>query len=943
MAEFLLHDCFEAQVLRTPDGVALREGARSISYAELGEGSARVARALRSRGIRGGGFVGLHIERSIDYVTSVLGVLKANCAVVPLPPSYPEARLRDVLSFAGLDAVVDDERTPLKGPVDSVFRFSGLLADFGEPRGDTEPASPDQTAFVLCSSGSTGTPKMIARSHRSFFHRLQWTWDHHPYGAGEVCCQKSFMTTTHAIYELFEPLLRGVPVMILSDEEVRDLGGFWETIARTGISRLLIVPSLLQASLDLPGFVAPAINVMVLMGEYVHPKLAQRAITTFPLATRIYSIYGSTEASSTLVCDLRESLREGEELPLGKPISSDVRAHVLDTELGPVEPGAVGMLHIEGAALFEGYFKDPALTASAWAQPPNGPRLFNTRDQVRLREDGSLLFVGRIDHTVKIRGFRVDLQEVERVLLQHPDVRHGAVVAAQDDTGASMLLGFYAPAGADQGSVFAVLREKLPSYMVPSVLMGLDAIPRTPGGKIDRRKLLEHADRTATTAPTGRALTETEARVAAVWKGVLKHGAIRRDSRFFEIGGTSLSVFAALHRLRQAFGLDRSQLSDQALYQFPTLDGLARHIDALKSGTAATAAAADTILVTLKGGDASRPPFFVISSAGGTLGAYQKLAKVLTTRREVVGVRDPFVWGERNLTMGLRAWVKLYADAIRARQPEGPYSIGAYSSAAVLGYEIARHLRREGQEVALLALIDPWGMDSKVWSRFGYWASKARLGNPALRRAVMLAGRLRQAVPGPWRKGRTGPQSDGGLTAEQLGQLSARAKTNKSHILSLSALLEINTGLPFALDRKALSSLEPSQYLGALLEKIRSVAPEIDPQSIANIVVQYYIQARAQQTTRLQPFDGEVVILEVAGAHSGLFAAQFAPYVGSLRVFAIKVGRWDDRTTEVAGHFGPSIRSHYMSMRDDVFVKGLAEELDRLLADQRPASQPRRL
>jgi amino acid adenylation domain-containing protein len=627
---FLLHAQFEEQAKRTPDRVALYHGDRSITFADLKARSDRVAAALRSRGIRDGRFVGLHMERSIDYVTSVLGVLKANNAVVPLPPSYPEGRLRDILSFAALDAVSDDDATPLSPLLGgSVVDFSDLSSGAGAEE-SAPPGSCDQPAFVLCSSGSTGTPKMIVRSHRSFFHRLNWTWGKHPYASGEVCCQKAYMTTTHAIYELFEPLLRGTPVVIIPDQEVRNLELFWETITRRRISRLLIVPSVLQASLDMPGFVAPPITVLVLMGEYVHPGLAGRAVRAFPEQTQLFSIYGSTEASSTLVCDLRASFRPGEELPLGTPISPDVRAHVLGTDLAPVAPGDAGMLYVGGPALFKEYLKDPALTASVLVGAPEGAgNLYNSHDQVRLTPDGSLQFVGRVDDTVKIRGFRVDLQEVERTLLLHPGISQGAVLTSESGAGSAMLLAFYTPATVDQASVYQALRDRLPAYMVPSVLVGLSALPRTPSGKIDRRRLLEDYASRAVTAQS-RDLSETEARVTRVWKDVLKHGDIRLDSSFFEVGGTSLTVFAALHRLREAFGLDRTRLSDQSLYQFPTVADLASYIDSVKRGDAPLTTARNAVLVNLKmGADRSLPPFFVIAPSGGTLGAYEKLARAL--------------------------------------------------------------------------------------------------------------------------------------------------------------------------------------------------------------------------------------------------------------------------------------------------------------------------
>ncbi len=929
-----LDEQFEEQVKRTPDGVAVHYQSGSITFAELKTASHRLAAALRSAGIRDGCLVGLHMERSIAYVVSVLAILQSNSAVVPLPPSYPEGRLRDILSFAALDAVIDDADTPLSPLLSNrIIHFSDV-ADAAPDSGGAALTSPDQPAFVLCSSGSTGKPKMIVRSHRSFFHRLRWTWENHPYSIGEVCCQKSHMTTTHAIYELFEPLLRGIPVHIIADQEVRTLEPFWEAIHARSISRLLIVPSVLQASMDMPGFVAPPLKVLVLMGESVHAGLAGRTIAAFPGQTKIFSIYGSTEASSTLVCDLKESYRPGEELPLGKPISADVRAYVLGADLEQVAPGEVGMLHIAGSPLFTAYLKDPALTASVFVTRPDGnERLYRTHDQVRRMPDSSLHFVGRIDHTVKIRGFRVDLQEVEKAILLHRDVRQSAVILSDSDPGNAMLLGFVAPGSVAQPSVYQVLREHLPAYMVPSVLVSLDSFPLTSSGKVDRQKLLEDYAGRAPAGTPSPPQTETQRRVSDVWAGVLKHGSIQPDSNFFQVGGTSLTVFAAVHRLREAFKLDRRQLSDLSIYQYPTVEALASYIDRLHDGSAPPPAPANSTLVTLKGGaDSTLPPLVVISSAGGTLGAYDKVVRALKTRREVIGVRDPFIWGDRDATLGFQNWVTRYVNAIRERQPRGPYYLMAYSSAGVFGYEIARHLQRDGQEVALLALIDPLAMDRATRLRYGYWALQARFMRPAFGRIVLLGGRVRMAVP-RWLRasGRSGRENDMALSKDEFRQFATDARTDRAHILRLSALLELNTGLPFALTESELAQVGPDGYLAALLARVKSVSPEIDPETIENIVIQYSLQVRSQHEYRLQRYDGKVIIFDPDGPYQGLLAAQFRPYVKQLRVRRVPLGPQSDRTRLLSAVFPERICSHYLSMRDDVFVRALAEELETLL------------
>lgn len=933
---FRLDHEFEQQARRTPAATALHFDGASITFAELKARADRVLTSLRALGIQDGSCIGVHMERSMDYVVSVLAILKANSAAVPLPPSYPESRLREIVSFAALDAVIAGDRA-LLGP-----RFAGTAIAYSEAmRGVAAPTSmpnppgdPDQTAFVLCSSGSTGAPKLIARSHRSFFHRLRWTWDDHPYASDEVCCQKSHMATTHAVYELFEPLLRGIPIHVIADEQVKRLDPLWNTIHTQAISRLLIVPSLLQASLDMPGFAAPPLKTLVLMGEHVTTKLAAAAIAAFPEHTEIFSIYGSTEASSTFVCDIRRQFRAGQELPLGKPIAADVRAFVLGTDLAPVSAGETGILHVAGSPLFTEYFRDAGSTAAAFTTlPATGETLYNTHDQVLQTTDGNLHFVGRIDDTVKIRGFRVDLKEVEKALLLHPDVRQSTVIASSDKPGQAMLLAFVVPESVAQPELRHLLQQHLPSHMIPSMIVAMPALPLTASGKIDRQRLLaEHAHRVANGA--GAFASDTARRVAEIWKQVLRCTDIGPDSSFFEIGGNSLNEFAAVHRLRNAFGLDRHQLPEVSIHQFQTVAALAACIDAIDKGTPPAISPGNAILRSLKQGDQTLPPLFAIASAGGTLGAYDKLVRMIEIRREIIGVCDPFLWDARDPTANFQSWVALYVKAIRERQSHGPYYLLAYSSAGAFGCEIAQHLRRSGEEVALLALIDPLAMDRSSKRRFGYWALQARFMSRLPARAVMLAGRwLRLAVPRRLRdSGRSGTVDDPGLSPEQFAQAATLSLTSKEHMLALSVLLELNTGLPFALSASDLSQVAPANYLDRLLERARNAAPEVDREMIKNIAVQYNLQVHAHHRYRLRRYDAKVVIFDTRGPCSGLLAAQFRPYIDDLDVREIALGTPSARTLALAGIFPENIRSHYLSMRDETFVHTLAGELTGLLS-----------
>ena len=926
----LLHRLFEEQAEKSPDTVALHEGRQCITFRELDNRATRLALGLREKGIGDGDMVGLHIDRSIAWVVATLGILKANAAVVPLPPAFPAERLHDVLSHAGLKLVIDCPDTPLDPlPGTRVSPLHALLS--GEPKSDRlADRGQAATAFVLCSSGSTGRPKMIVRSHESFLHRLYWTWENHPFAAGELCCHKAQVTTTHSVYELFEPLLRGVPVLIVPEKDVRNLEDFWRRIAARGVTRLLIAPSTLYTSLQMPGFKAPPIRVVVLMGESVDAPLAERTLAAFPESS-IYSIYGSTEASSILVCDIRRSWRPDAELPLGTPIADSVEILVLGRDSKPVPHGETGQLYVAGPPLFDEYFCDRKLTASVLASVPGrSTRFYDTHDRVRLLPDGKLIFAGRVDNTVKVRGFRVDLQEVENALLAHEGIARAAVVVDKSKTGSTSLVAFFTPANVDCSSVFAALRARLPDYMVPSALLGLDEFPATARGKLDKDRLLADYRRPKPEASAPGALSDTERIVFACYSRVLGHERFGLDDSFFEAGGTSLLVFSLVHDLRIGLEMDERSLSVQSVYSYPTVASLARHIVDSQSG--ALAAHEDSVLPLLvslsKAADPALTPFFLIASAGGTLGAYGKLVKALSIPREIIGIQDPFVLRDhgRDPTEDFQQWVGRYLAAIRSRQASGPYCIGAYSSAGSFAYEIACRLRDEGENVERLVLIDPLSLDCTDRYRYGWWALRATYSGALLRSLVRLAGSLR----GAWRRRAANPvatRNKHAIGAEDYRRLQRGQLRSKNALIQFAALIELNSGLPFALSESDFAEKRPDQFIGVLNAQFAKLMPDVDHEAVARILTQYPLQIRAQHAYRLRPYDGPTVLIEPASRHAGLLRALLKPYLTRLCARTIALG---DTPPAAAYNFG-TLDAHFRCMREDRFVRELAEYLDPLL------------
>ena len=736
----LLHTHFRRQAAETPDRIALQDGGATVEYEELAYRVACLAGELRSGGVGPGGYVGLHLERSIDSILATLAILDLGAAVVPLPPSYPEARRREILDFSGLDAVIDGPSTPIgalyRGPV---FRAE---AASGEALTEPELVSPDRPAFVLCSSGSTGTPKMIVRSHRSFFHRLHWTWGQLPFQPDERCCQKSHMTTTHAIYELFEPLLAGVPVTVIGDAELRNLEGFWNTIRAEAVTRLLIVPSLLRVSLEMPGFAAPPLRTLTLMGEAVDGPLADLAVAAFAATPSIVSIYGSTEASSTHVADLRAPPgRPARRPPLASP--STPRSRLSSST----------MRFDRSPTATPGCSTSPALRSSPnTSRTPPGRRrpmrtartgaaaIGRTISYAEARMEASTSWVGpatpsrfaaSVSTSVKSRrrsprrrGYATPQRCRSRTVWWH-----------SSRPPASRRPRSPAPSRIGSRRRWSLQRSwRSTSFLARRTARSIDAA-LLPTGRPARRPPTPCSPPTPNdeSPPSG--------------GRSLGPAAIAPSTEFFEQAHLA-TVFAVVHRLRAAFGLTQEQLTELSVYRHPTVEALARHLGELARGAPQRADVSAGLVVSLKAtADPALDPVFLIAPAGGALGPYDKLVAQLSGPRQVLGIRDPFLWGGRDPSTGFGGWIDCYLAAIRDRQPAGPYRIVAYSSAGAFGYEIARRLRQEGAEVARLILIDPVGIDSASLLRYGYWALRSQALPPILARVLLAGGHLRAFIP----------------------------------------------------------------------------------------------------------------------------------------------------------------------------------------------------
>jgi amino acid adenylation domain-containing protein len=584
---FCLHQLFEALAERSPEAEAVRFEETRLTYRELELRSNQLGQWLRTHGVGPEVVVGVLLDRSIEMVVALYGVLKAGGAYLPMDPSYPKERLaffvedsapRVLLTVSGLAGLV-----PPKSP--AVFldtAWPEITGASGErPR---TRSSPDDLAYVIYTSGSTGRPKGAMNAHRGIVNRILWMQEAYQLDSSDRVLQKTPFSFDVSVWELFWPLAAGAVLVMARPDGHRDPAWLAEAIAREQITTLHFVPSMLRAFLEAEGLERCAsLRRVIASGEELTADLAARFFERLGWA-ELHNLYGPTEAAVDVTawpCRPTEAMAR---VAIGRPIAN-LGIHLLDRTGQPVPPGIPGELHIGGTGVGRGYLGRPELRADRFVPDPlrtdRGGRLYRTGDLARHRSDGAIDFLGRIDHQVKVRGFRIELGEIEAALCAHPRVREAAVLV-QDAGGDRRLVAYLAPAEAPAASEMKeILRARLPDYMIPSAFVPLAALPLNPSGKIDRPALARLAPGPARTQARTAPGTPLEHLLVDIWADVLhiEPGTIGTEDNFFDLGGNSLSTVRVASRVRRSCGVE---IPVRRLFEAPTLAGLAREIAATR-------------------------------------------------------------------------------------------------------------------------------------------------------------------------------------------------------------------------------------------------------------------------------------------------------------------------------------------------------------------------
>ena len=712
---------------RAPDDVAIDTGRRQIRFAELDADVNRLAHHLKARGVAPAMRVAVCLPPSVSLVVSLLAIEALGAVYVPLDPAHPAARLRAIVADAGARLLVSTRalRERLGAvPVDVVdpdADAAAIAAAAPTPPDDTIGA--DALAYIAYTSGSTGAPKGVMVEQRSLVNYLGWIVDALPLARGDRVLVKTSIGFDASLEEMLYPLVAGATLVIPEAHEhvIGDLAGI---VARQRITVLQVVPSLLAAWLEHAQPAQTASVRLVLCGaEALTPALLARASER--LTARIVNLYGPTETTISSTIHVCDPARDRDVVPIGRPIANTV-VSVRDPRGALVPTGVPGELWIGGAGVARGGTRTDAVD-ERFVTAPDGARLYRTGDRVRLREDGALLYLGRCDDQVKVRGVRIEPSEVRATLATHPDVADCDIVARHGGPDGAALHAFVAlREGARRDDVPARLRGflagRLPPAMVPSAYVVLDTLPRQASGKVDRGALL--AREAVALAPAAYAAPgdAVESTLCRLWAEVLDVQRVGLDDDFFDLGGHSLLAARLFARQDEALGF---AVPLSALFAAPTVRALAR-----RYRRDADAPLGETVFALTNATSGMR--IFAVPGIEGDVIGYADLVRVLGDAHRFYGLQSVGLDARSSPLDTIEAIAAAHLVHIRTIQPHGPYVFLGACFGATVAYEMARQVLADGEDVALLGLLNLTMRPARADARVRALPRPLRRGRDAL-------------------------------------------------------------------------------------------------------------------------------------------------------------------------------------------------------------------
>ena len=587
-ADLTALDLIAEQVALHPDTEAVRCGKQSLSYAELDAQANQLSNYLRQKGIQNEQLVGVCMNRSIEMLVSILGIMRSGGAYLPIDPNYPQQRLDYILEDSQLQWIIVDESGTEIIPESDDYDRINLVAQWSEiaqcaTQNDAPRLAPDALAYVIYTSGSTGRPKGVMIEHAGMLNHLEAKVNDLNLRAGCRVLQNASQAFDISIWQFLVALLDGGTTVVYPQNVVLDPATFLQQMAEDELTHVEVVPSYLRVLLDELGkqeMAFPKLEYLLVTGEAVPKPLTERWLERYPNIPMV-NAYGPTEASDDITHHhLTEAPRE-EQVPIGKTLQN-LEIYVFNDQLQLCPVGVPGEIGVSGIGVGRGYWNRPELTAAKFIDNPYRPgeRIYKTGDIGFWYPNGVLAFMGRKDNQVKIRGHRIELGEIEAVLDQSPDVSGNVVLAKADAYNNKQLVGYIVlTPGGTKAKVQALLEHKLPDYMVPTVLVEMEELPLTPNGKLDRKALPNPEILELTQGKYVAPRNELEHSLLEHWSKLLQREKIGVYDNFFEIGGHSLLAMRLISAIKKEL---RLELQVRDIFSHPTIDSLARHLSNLE-------------------------------------------------------------------------------------------------------------------------------------------------------------------------------------------------------------------------------------------------------------------------------------------------------------------------------------------------------------------------
>ncbi len=726
--DFTIDTCVSDQARKTPEAVAIisANGSRRLAYRELEREACRLATRLAKLGVGLDSRVGLLAGRSVDALCGMLAIFKAGAAVVPLDPDSPPARLERLLADCQPAALLVDRNSAAPKFSDS-FPVVSLEAPTDGPLQDAGPSAEAacSQAVVIYTSGTTGEPNGVVLGHRSIVNYCLAMRSLCGIGEKDRILQFAPLTFDACIEEIFVAWMSGASLILRSDEAARSARSCLDHCREHGVTVVSLptafwhelCEAVVSQQLPLP----ESLRLVIIGGEAADPSQVARWRNYVDGRVRLLNSYGPTETTIVATCcDLTTSTAHPDlsPVPIGRPIAN-TQVYVLDSNRRAVPIGVPGELYIGGAGLAHGYLNRPELTAERFVTEPvparPGTRLYRTGDRCRWRADGNLEFLGRLDDQVKLRGFRIELGEIEAALNQHPSIQQTVVLLREDRPGDKRLVAYFVAGGHDieleESQLRAFLEKSLPNYMLPSAFIRLAQFPYGASGKLDRKTLrLSVPGRASGESDFMPPRDDLEQTLASVWEDVLGIAPVSVRDGFFQIGGHSLLAVRLMARIENVLGL---RLTLSTILVADTIERMAKsireHQQPLKPpGLGLRITRQDRVVPLQEHGNG--PPLFMIPGWGAHVLSFRHFVQAIGDGWPIYGLQsgkshqeldDPQFQSVEEIASELVAGIRSVART-------GPYYVLGYSGGGLIAYEIAQQLKKSGDELALLGMLDTY-------------------------------------------------------------------------------------------------------------------------------------------------------------------------------------------------------------------------------------------